>query len=127
MDSDVIAHAFGPGEEIGGDGHFKESIQWDFDSLYGDDPASGYVSFFAVALHELGHSLGLSHSSIPDAVMYFSYSKATGMLSDDDAKGIQHIYGVPQKHVPETTTVSARFPIIFDHTNKTIVSSVDYG
>lgn len=119
MSSDVLAHAFGPGDDIGGDAHFKLNILWDFDSLYEEKPSDGYVSFFAVALHELGHSLGLSHSSNPEAVMYFSYSTSTGVLSDDDVKGIQHIYGVPEKYQtkpnisPETTTVSARLEIIF--------------
>jgi predicted Zn-dependent protease len=50
-----------------------------------------------VVLHELGHSLGLDHSSDFEAVMYPSYSRSTGTLTQDDINGIQHIYGVPER------------------------------
>lgn len=53
------------------------------------------MSFFAVAVHEFGHSLGLSHSSVPGAVMYPYYQTLEGelKLSSDDIAGIQAIYG----------------------------------
>ena len=48
-----------------------------------------------MALHEIGHSLGLDHSSDPEAVMFPSYSgyKAGLDLAQDDIKGIQALYG----------------------------------
>lgn len=55
----------------------------------------GY-SLFAVAAHELGHSLGLSHSRDPSAVMYPHYryyDRQQHKLSPDDILGIQTIYG----------------------------------
>lgn len=54
------------------------------------------INFLYVATHELGHSLGLSHSSDPDAVMYPTYSKEESKnfkLSQDDINGIQKLYG----------------------------------
>ena len=47
-----------------------------------------------VALHEIGHSLGLLHSNNKDAVMYAMLNK-TGdpKLHQDDINGIQAIYG----------------------------------
>ncbi|XP_037533695.1 matrix metalloproteinase-20-like [Nematolebias whitei] len=61
----------------------------------------GY-SLFAVAAHELGHSLGLTHSTDPSAVMYPSYrqrSRTQYSLSADDVQGIQMLYGKPNKKV----------------------------
>lgn len=49
-----------------------------------------------VAAHEFGHSLGLSHSDDPGALMcsVYSYSNLhTFVLPWDDVKGIQSLYG----------------------------------
>lgn len=53
------------------------------------------VSLFAVAAHEFGHSLGLSHSSVPGALMfpYYNGFKETDELPRDDIIGIQQLYG----------------------------------
>uniref|UniRef100_A0A673BW91 Matrix metallopeptidase 20a (enamelysin) n=1 Tax=Sphaeramia orbicularis TaxID=375764 RepID=A0A673BW91_9TELE len=83
----VLAHAFQPGEGIGGDVHFDEDETW----------ATGSQGFlFAVAAHELGHSLGLTHSRDPSAIMYPNYrrhSRTQYSLSKDDILGIQTLYG----------------------------------
>lgn len=44
--------------------------------------------------HELGHTLGLSHSSLPDALMYRSVHNDNrgAQLSDDDRAGIAALY-----------------------------------
>ena len=58
-------------------------------------PAVGYV-LFMVAAHEFGHSLGLSHSDDPGALMYPTYTYRnpdTFVLPRDDVKGIQSLYG----------------------------------
>jgi hypothetical protein len=47
---------------------------------------------FSVALHELGHSLGLAHSAEPMAVMYPVYGGPIQGLAPDDIAAIQQLY-----------------------------------
>ncbi len=53
---------------------------------------SGKVSLFSTALHEIGHILGLDHSSDPTALMYYKYT-GVDALQKDDIAGIQYLYG----------------------------------
>jgi hypothetical protein len=46
-----------------------------------------------VAIHELGHALGMDHSSISTAVMYAYYTGMKQSLTTDDIQGIDSIYG----------------------------------
>ncbi|XP_072515763.1 collagenase 3-like [Salminus brasiliensis] len=85
----TLAHAFSPSDGIGGDAHFDE------DELFSSGSTKGYL-LFLVAAHEFGHSLGLSHSSDPEALMYPTYSYKdpnTFVLPQDDVNGIQSLYG----------------------------------
>ena len=49
-----------------------------------------------MAVHEFGHSLGLDHSDVPDAIMFPTYREynATLHLHSDDIEGIQMLYGM---------------------------------
>jgi hypothetical protein len=54
------------------------------------------VNFLFAATHEFGHSLGLSHSSVPGTVMYPTYQRDYSedfSLTKDDIAGIQKLYG----------------------------------
>ncbi|NP_001079862.1 matrix metallopeptidase 7 (matrilysin, uterine) precursor [Xenopus laevis] len=90
--SGVLAHAYAPGRGIGGDAHFDEDESW-------TSSRAGF-NLFLVAAHEFGHSLGLDHSTVPQALMFPNYryeDTATFSLSQDDINGIQSIYGKRQQ------------------------------
>ena len=73
------------------------------------------MDFFSVALHEIGHSLGLQHTSVKEAVMHQSYRKFEPKLHDDDKIGIQEIYGFKSKWGPNfqtTTTIKNSLPYL---------------
>lgn len=63
-----------------------------------------------VAIHELGHALGLGHSAIQSAVMYASYTGMKQSLTSDDTSGIDQVYGgVPSNN--SYTATSAAFDL----------------
>lgn len=84
----VLAHAFFPGTGLGGDAHFDIDEKWE---IYDRDEATSLLS---VAIHELGHSLGIDHSSVQDAIMYAWYSPQKYDLKEDDTFAINYLYGV---------------------------------
>lgn len=50
-------------------------------------------SYKAVALHEMGHSLGFAHSDVPSAVMYAYYGPQRHTLTADDIAGAEALFG----------------------------------
>ena len=61
-----------------------------------DSPPSGKWSFFATVAHEIGHALGLDHSSSSSALMYYRAGTVVDLTADDIA-GLVAIYGRPRK------------------------------
>ncbi len=90
----VLAHAFFPPpnlNEFAGDIHFDESENWTLDQR---GSSSQPIDLITVAAHEIGHSLGLDHTSVQGSLMQAVYTGSHRFLGNDDILGIQSIYGI---------------------------------
>ncbi|GHA37049.1 hypothetical protein GCM10007989_36510 [Devosia pacifica] len=65
---------------------FDSAENWSVNGSYGG------VNFYTVALHEIGHTIGLAHSADPNTIMY-AYQNDIVDLTAADIQGIQSLYG----------------------------------
>ncbi|KAK3195118.1 hypothetical protein Dsin_026428 [Dipteronia sinensis] len=86
----VLAHSFTPES---GRFHLDAAERWAVD--FKTEKSAVAVDLESVAIHEIGHLLGLSHSSVKDAVMYPTLRPRDKKLdlSLDDVNGVQALYG----------------------------------
>ena len=104
---DVLAHASFPNpyDDSRVFLHFDDEERW-------VDSETANVDLLTVAAHEIGHTLGLAHSSDPGALMYASYRGPHRSLAQDDIEGVQALYGVASAppEAPESPSSNATPP-----------------
>ena len=99
----TLAHAFFP--IFGGDAHFDDEEDWTVKSFRG-------TNLVMSAAHELGHSLGLSHTDVKSALMapfYRGYEPKI-KLDIDDINGIQALYGEKEENIKSVNTLATQVP-----------------
>ena len=86
----ILAHAFAPES---GRFHLDAAETWAVDFKREESKAA--IDLESVALHEIGHLLGLSHSNVKESVMYPSLKPREKKLNlkFDDIEGVQYLYG----------------------------------
>ena len=102
---DVLAHASFPNpyDDRQVFLHFDDDERW-------VNSESRNVDLLTVAAHEIGHTLGLAHSSDPGALMYPSYDGPRRFLGDDDIAGIRELYGVSSGSPPAPSVPDNEVP-----------------
>jgi len=106
ISGNTLAHCFFPppcGGINAGALHFDEFERW----VDGSTP--GGIRLLNVAIHEIGHGIGLKHSNVSGAIMFPFYDDDVDTLQPDDIEGIQAIYGKPNQ--ARRTVGPARVPI----------------
>ena len=84
----ILAEAFLPppinGGTLSGDIEFNSQMAWGISKNFDIE---------TVAIHEIGHALGMDHSAFTTADMYAYYNNQKQSLTSDDITGIQGVYG----------------------------------
>lgn len=107
----ILAHAFQP--PIGAI-HFDADETWLTDSNY--TPSNGTL-YLQTLTHEIGHALGLFHSSDNKSVMYQFYNDANDKLAQDDINGLDQLYA----HNPYLKTKEYQIPTwVYESTSNAI-------
>ncbi|XP_055112010.1 matrix metalloproteinase-28 isoform X6 [Symphalangus syndactylus] len=85
----ALAHAFLPRR---GEAHFDKDERWSLSRRRGRN-------LFVVLAHEIGHTLGLTHSPAPRALMapYYKRLGRDALLSWDDVLAVQSLYDRQQR------------------------------
>nr|XP_039327812.1 matrix metalloproteinase-17 isoform X1 [Saimiri boliviensis boliviensis] len=101
----TVAHAFLPSDHhTAGDTHFDDDEAWTFRS----SDAHG-MDLFAVAVHEFGHAIGLSHVATARSIMRPYYQGPVGdplryRLPYEDRVRVWQLYGVRESVSPTAQT-----------------------
>lgn len=96
----VLAHCFYPpplGGTFAGDLHFDDAETW---TLATRPNNSQPIDLLTVAAHEIGHGIGLDHTTVSGSLMRASYYGSQRFLGSDDIAGAAALYNSVGTNVP---------------------------
>ena len=85
--------------------HLNDALSWDvYDGPYQTGQWAGTVDFRRIAVHELGHALGLSHEDDVPAIMSSGAHRGDTIVTpqSDDIAGVAALYGTGTSLAPRT-------------------------
>ena len=99
-----LGYAFFPGTDRAGQVHLSDIENWSL------SPGDAMFDIATVVLHEVGHALGLGHSTSDEDVMAPSYP-ATGWtaLGSGDVQAIRNLYGAAGESLPAIPALGEGF------------------
>ncbi len=79
----------------------NSSVQW---GVFDGASSNGTTDFYRVALHELGHTLGLDHEDTTNSILQSFYNDEIRSIQNDDLLGIKVLY--PELNAPRINNLA---------------------
>jgi Matrixin len=98
-----------------GSGDYAGDVEYDDGDRWQEVGTLPIPDILGATIHELGHTLGLNHTDLVDANMYWIFTRysgpGTGKLFPDDIAGVQALYGAGRGSVTSLVPEPATFVI----------------